>query len=249
MRRKRGSSLIEVAIYSSLLLLVLAIVYPMYLACRRYFEISRASVGVQQASNLVCYRLNLELMESSPSTVEFFPRTTNPNSNVVGVTFLSARNNTKQFSIDPGGSGAPSWQRVVGYYLDADPQDPTNNQVCALFRAEYVPPGFPRTDAVKPSSLNPAVTTSTLRTNGINKRVIAHGVLAPNSPSDHGGLEIYSSDVNPWTTSGFVPNYNSASSRVYVRLRMFNNTSGVASRGNRRVVNQIETRTCVLIRG
>lgn len=247
MKKKLGFSLIELTIYSSLVLLMMAIIIPMYLACRRYFEISRASVGVQQAANLAAYRLNLELMESSPSSVEFYPRPSDPSA-PVGVVFLSARGNDRHFTIDPS-TGTPSWQRVAGYYLDTDPMYPNNPQVQALYRAEFVPNGFPRSDGVAPSTLSPRVTTETLKTSGINRRLVAHDVLAPAAPGDHGGFDIFASDQNPWTTPGFVPNYANSGPRVYLRLRMFNNTSGVASVSTRRVVNQVETRSSIFIRG
>ncbi len=247
MKKTPGFSLIELTIYSSLVLLMMAIIIPMYLACRRYFEISRASVGVQQAANLATYRLNLELMESSPASAEFYPRPSDPSA-PVGVVFLSARGNDRQFTIDPS-TGTPSWQRVVGYYLDTDPMYPNNPQVQALYRAELVPNGFPRSDGVAPSTLSPRVTTATIRSTGINRRLIAHDVLAPAATGDHGGFEIFASGQNPWTTPGFVPNYASSGPRVYLRLRMFNNTSGVASVSTRRAVNQVETRSSIFIRG
>ncbi len=219
MRSSDGVTLIELMVYSLLLLVVFSALLATFVLGKRYFEMSRTAAEVQQSLAVVGHRLTWELSESDPMSIEMFP---NSNSNApVGVVFLSARDDNGVFVLDAT-QGTPIWQKCVGYYLDSDPEFP-DSEVMALYRAEYKPSGLPTTDSVTPSSLG--VTTQTLRQNGVKKRLIAHGFLAPSNARPHGGFDVY------WM-NGSNKNYDQGQGAVYVDLEVINKTTGVAVSGN-----------------
>lgn len=224
-KRARGTTLVEIMIYMSLVTMVFLAIYGVFMAGRRYFEIARASIEVQQAANTIGYRLTRDLMETDASTVQFYPNA-NFTSAPVGVVFLSARkpvtgaadDNTFQYD---NTYGVPNWQKYIGYYLDTDPSYPNDPQMRALYVAEFVPTGFPKLRA-EPGSIN-SVTTATMRTNGRNKRIVAHGVMAPTNARPRGGFDVYSI-MNGTKT------YLASQNPIYIDLELLNTSAGVTRR-------------------
>ncbi|MEW6281697.1 MAG: hypothetical protein AB1758_24020 [Candidatus Eremiobacterota bacterium] len=258
---KRGSTLTEVLVYSLLLVLNLVLAYAMWLAGNRYMLTTRAQVQVQQSANVASYRLNAELMEAAPGSLEVFPRGVNPDSTVVGVVFLSARRfQAPHPFVTDGQTGLPVWQKVVGYYLDADPTQPENLSIRALYRVEMVPSGFtPGTLVSRPSSLG--ITTSTLRGvatgNTADRRLVAHGITSPtpssgaSTASAHGGFNLFfqrvAGSAPDWQPSS--PEYSQVSNPLYLVYRPLNTNSGVAgnsSSGPAR--NEVLTQTVIRMR-
>lgn len=223
--RPRGTTLVELMIYMSLVTMVFLAIYGVFMAGRRYFEIARASIEVQQAANTIGYRLTRDLMETDAPTVQFYPNST-LTSAPAGVVFLSARkpvtgaadDNTFQYD---NTYGVPNWQKYIGYYLDVDPTYPNDTQMRALYVAEIVPTGFPKLKAER-GTLN-SVTTATLRTNGRNKRIVAHGIMAPTNARPHGGFDVYAV-MNGTRT------YVASQNPIYVDLELLNTSAGVTRR-------------------
>ena len=224
--RKPGATLIEILTYMALASVVFLAIYGIFAAGRRYFEIARASIEVQQAANTIAFRLGRDLAETEPNSVQSFPNSS-ATSAPVGVVFLSARKvatgaaDDNVFQVDPT-YGIPKWQKYVGYYLDADPSYPDNPRMMALYMAEYVPSGFPKTRADKPLTNN--VTTATIRTSGVNRRLVAHGVLAPTTTRPRGGFNCYAM-VNGAQSQLVFQN------PLRVDLELVNTSAGVARSG------------------
>lgn len=223
--RARGTTLVEIMIYMSLVTMVFLAIYGVFMAGRRYFEIARASIEVQQAANTIGYRLTRDLMETDAPTVQYYPNGTFATA-PAGVVFLSARkpvtgaadDNTFQYD---NTYGVPNWQKYVGYYLDVDPSYPNDTQMRALYVAEIVPTGFPKLKA-EPGSVN-SVTTVTMRSNGRNKRIVAHGILAPTNARPHGGFDVYAI-MNGTKT------YTASTNPIYIDLELLNTSAAVTRR-------------------
>ncbi len=225
-RRQPGATLIEILTYMALVSMVMLAIYGIFMAGRRYFEIARASVEVQQALNTVGARLTRDLMETDASTVQSYPNgryTAVP----VGIVFLSARKpatgaaDDNVFQYDEN-FGVPIWQKYIGYYLDTDPSYPNNPRMQALYVAEIVPAGFPKTQAQQGTENN--ITSATIRSSGRNRRLLAHGILAPTNARPRGGFDCYAI-VNGVTRHQVFQN------PIRVDLEMINTSAGVARTG------------------
>lgn len=224
-RRPSGTTLVELMTYMSLVTMVFLAIYGIFTAGRRYLEIARASIEVQQAANTIGYRLTRDLMETDAHTVQYYPNSA-ASTAPVGIVFLSARKpvtgaaDDNVFQYDAT-YGIPNWQKYVGYYLDADPSYPDQPTMRALYVAEVVPSGFPKTAAQK-GSVN-GVTTATFRTSGRNRRLLAHGILAPTNARPQGGFDCYAllNGTKTRTESG---------NPIYVDLELVNTSAGVARR-------------------
>jgi len=225
-RRQPGATLIEILTYMGLVSMVMLAIYGIFVAGQRYFEVARASVEVQQALNTIGARLTRDLMETDANTVQSYPNskyTAVP----VGIVFLSARkpttgaadDNTFQYDATYGG---PVWQKYIGYYLDTDPSYPDNPRMRALYVAEVVPAGFPKTQAQK--GTENSITSATIRTSGRNRRLLAHGILAPTNARPRGGFDCYAI-INGGTRHQLFQN------PIYVDLEMINTSAGVARTG------------------
>lgn len=232
--RSRGTTLVEIMIYMSLVTMVFMAIYGVFMAGRRYFEIARASIEVQQAANTIGYRLTRDLMETDAATVRFFPNSAS-SSAPAGVVFLSARKpvtgapDDNTFVYDQT-YGVPMWQKYLGYYLDTDPSYPNDTQMRALYLAEIVPSGFPKTRAEAPS-VN-GLTTASFKSSGRNKRIVAHGIMAPTNARPHGGFDVYAV-VNGAKT------YTASQNPIYIDLELLNTSAGVARAAGRTNNNTI----------
>jgi type II secretory pathway pseudopilin PulG len=251
--RRQGATLVEVLVYTVIMVLVFAAILGIFVAGRRYFEIARASVDVQQAANVAANKVARELMESTVQGIEFFPNS-NFTSEPVGVVLLSARNAQGQFQYDSN-LGIPVWQKYVGYYL-ADDQENTasGTRSQALFRAEYAL-SSPTTTPAKGSTQSPQVTPSFLASSGTNRRKVANWVVAPNasvsapdgtvlvSAGSHGGFDVYSL-VNGAKT------YDEAANPIFLELQMLSTRAGVAQASRRTAnVNAVTSKIKIEVRG
>lgn len=215
-----GATLIEVLTYMALASMVFLAIYGIFMAGRRYFEIARASIEVQQALNTVGFRLTRDLMETHAETVQSYPNT-KYTSLPVGIVFLSARDDQNVFQYEPT-YGMPMWQKYIGYYLDTDPSYPDNPRMRALYVAEVKPSGFPKIRAEKGTVNN--VTTATIRSSGQNRRLLAHGIMAPTNTRPRGGFDCYA------LING-IQNHQNFTNPIYVNLEMLNTAAGVARTG------------------
>ena len=188
MTKRNGTTLIELSVYSVLLLTVLTLAYYFFKLGSGYFHKTRAQVELQQAAALSGSQLARDLAEASSGAVASFPSTASPAA-PPGLVLLSARNQVGKFCYEAG-SGHPIWQSYVGYYLDVDPEAPQDASVRALFRAEIsnrggLPGTHPDTPVVA------GVTTQLIKTTGANRHLVAHGLSAETTQAPHGGLDAY----------------------------------------------------------
>lgn len=107
--RPRGVTLIEVAVHSSLLLIVLGIAYAGLVLSQKYYRHSEASVRVQEQALLAVRRMVAEMGGSPAAGVT---------SDANGLVFVTARDAQGRVSYDST-SGECLWQGVVCYYLDS----------------------------------------------------------------------------------------------------------------------------------
>lgn len=225
-RRQAGATLIEILTYMGLASMVMLAIYLIFVAGWRYFEIARSSVEVQQAVNTIGTRLTRDLMETHANTVQSYPNS-KYTSVPVGIVFLSARKpvtggaDDNAFQYDPN-YGLPLWQKYVGYYLDTDPSNPNDTRSRALYVAEYIPTGFPKIKAEQ-GTVN-GVTTATIRGSGRNRRLLAHGVLAPTNARPRGGFDCFA------IVAG-VTRHQVFQNPIQVNLELVNTTAGVARTG------------------
>lgn len=220
MKRKSGTTLIELLVYMGLFSLALATIYAFFHFGNRWLHKTRTLVEVQAQTNVATSWLMKDLMEAPEDFITSYPNGTSPNV-PAGVVFLSARDpNTDQMVYNPD-TGDPRWQTYVGYYLAADPERPTDTRVMALFRGEVGQPtgGLPTQNPLTPQAAG--VTTDTIRTSG-NPRVIAHG-LVPASGTDHGGLDVY---WNQSALPAFTKGYANTGSPTYIDVLLRNTTRG-----------------------
>ncbi|MGI5844092.1 MAG: PilW family protein [Candidatus Xenobium sp.] len=218
--KQAGATLIEVLTYMALASMVFLAIYGIFMAGRRYFEIARASIEVQQALNTVGSRLTRDLMETHAEAIQSYPNNKYP-SLPVGIVFLSARDDQNVFQYDPN-YGVPIWQKYVGYYLDTDPNYPDNPRMRALYVAEVKPSGFPKIRPEQGTVNN--VTTATIRNSGQNRRLLAHCIQAPPYLGSRGGFNCYAIIDGVKYGSSFI-------NPIYVELEMVNTAAGVARTG------------------
>ena len=218
--KQAGATLIEVLTYMALASMVFLAIYGIFMAGRRYFEIARASIEVQQALNTVGSRLTRDLMETHAEAIQSYPNSKYP-SLPVGIVFLSARDDQNVFQYDPN-YGVPIWQKYVGYYLDTDPNYPDNPRMRALYVAEVKPSGFPKIRPEQGTVNN--VTTATIRSSGQNRRLLAHCIQAPTHLNSRGGFDCYAMIDGVKYGSSFI-------NPIYVGLEMVNTAAGVARTG------------------
>lgn len=152
--RPRGFTLLEVLVSSASFMLVLGVIYGLFILGSQYFRAASGSVEIQQSSITGMNRMQKELMETDISSVAYYPAASPP-----GITFLSPRNGSGQYILDPA-SGAPRWGKYICYYVGPDP---SNGALLALYRKEQVlgiPLSAPTRSAMAPAGFqalsNPA---------------------------------------------------------------------------------------------
>ncbi|MEW6280941.1 MAG: prepilin-type N-terminal cleavage/methylation domain-containing protein [Candidatus Eremiobacterota bacterium] len=228
MSRPRGMTLIELMVYAMLLSVALATIFLFFKYGNVYLHKTRTMVAVEQQSNVATAWLMKDLMECPEGLIDSF-------ASPPGVVFLSARDNNGNFVYDTN-TGDPIWQRYVGYYLDVDPERPNDTRVNALFRAEQVVGGLPATNAQRPTPAG--VTTTTMRTSGINRRLVAHGLVPPTG-GNHGGLDVYSL---PDPAQPANKQYDALFNPLYLDLE-FRNTSAGSSESSIQTRLRIQARS------
>ena len=108
--RKRAFTLVEILVYSLLLLMILAGIYGAFSLSRDYFSVVRTSTEVNQEAMKALLGLERELSNAAPKTIA-------TSSNPPGVRFLSALpTDNKPFAHDE--HGKLLWQRWMVIYLD-----------------------------------------------------------------------------------------------------------------------------------
>jgi hypothetical protein len=218
MKSKKASTLMEVMIYSLLLVSVLIIAYMFYKLGNQYLKKTRTQVEMQQGASLSGSALVRDLCEAYETGIASFPSPASPGA-LPGVVMLSARDDQGAFRYEDG-SGNPIWQRYVGYYLDTDPEMPADASVKALFRAEITNlGGLPSSNP--PGPVAAGVTTTLMRTSGLRRKLVAHGLRAPSNTLPHGGLDVYSLNT---TNAKIYPTV--LTNPVWVDLELLNNSTG-----------------------
>lgn len=127
MRKARGFTLIEIAVYCALVGMALLAIYSVLIACLTYFNATQANVDLQRSCLSILTKLSSELSESDSATVQI---STDP----PGISFASPRDSGGNFDI---ASGVMQWQQFVAYYVD------TSNVTLPLVRkaASITPTG------------------------------------------------------------------------------------------------------------
>lgn len=108
--RSRGFTLIELAISSAILLLMLFACYEALVLARKYHQKLSDSSQIQQETMSVLSRIERNLVCASAESLEVSPDNT-------AMRFISARTDGDFFDLDPA-TGRPRWRRWVGFYLD-----------------------------------------------------------------------------------------------------------------------------------
>ncbi len=132
MGSRKGSSLLEVLIYTAICGLLFTMIYQFFNLGVSYFMAAKASIEVQGGIQTAVHRLVRELSESNLATVRFYPTSSYPSA-PYGVVFASPRymsthatmgNRLVYDNASPTPSGKPLWHKFVCYYLDQDPSIP-----------------------------------------------------------------------------------------------------------------------------
>jgi hypothetical protein len=208
----RGTTIIEVLVYTALFSMVMTGVAATFTAGNRWYATARAVITVEQDAHNVPYRVSQEMMESNLSAIAFYPSSASPYA-VRGVVFVSPRNPAagNAFGLNPL-TGRARWYKYVCFYVAQDPQTPS---ALAVFRKEWVPSGF-SADARPTRCVND--TTWFKNNNALRAQIVAHNVQPVTTTYPRGGFEVYSGD--PETSS---PNYETASNPICV---VINTSSG-----------------------
>lgn len=189
MTGRKGTSLIEVLIYTAIFGLLFTLIYQFFNLGVSYFTAARASIEVQGGLQSAAHRLARELAESNLATIRFYGSPSVP----YGVVFASPRYmsthattpNRLVFDID---SGKPLWHKYICYFIEADP---ANQKYCRLIRKEKDLPG-------SGWSLTPTASSDTTLTfknnNGLPVEMLAANLKAT-------GFNIYSVEGAPTTVS------------------------------------------------
>jgi hypothetical protein len=103
-------TLVEISIYSSLLMMLMLAIYGTFAAAVKYFTVAQAQTDLQTAAQTAILHLVADVSESTSADVKV---DTNP----PGIIFVSPRDANGRFGSD--NSGNILWQRWVCYYFDA----------------------------------------------------------------------------------------------------------------------------------
>lgn len=152
-KKKIGTTLVEMLVYSALFGMVFTGIYMVFNAAVKYYYITQSSVWVQQNSLTAINQLSREMLESSLSSVILY------SSDPKGIVFMSPRTSsgTISYNTNSGYEGRVYWQKYIAYYLYTDPNDASKK---AIFRKEKT---VTQTDTPSSSS---TYTTSYFATGG-----------------------------------------------------------------------------------
>lgn len=134
MRRKRGATLVELMVYTSLLGLLLGSIYAVFAASMRYFRVAQAATELQADAQKTVLNLVADLSDSNASSIKI-------GSNPTGIIFISPRNQYGDFSYDSGGD--LYWQKWVCYYRESTTNKLIRKEM--YLPANVNPPGTPST--------------------------------------------------------------------------------------------------------
>jgi len=113
----RGTTLVEIMVYISIMGVVFTIVYTILTYSMRYFDYGINLADLQQQALKAQMKLNREISESTMASIIY----NNDSTKGYGIIFLSARDRHGNFktyqSID---GGKPVWQKFIGYYVSSD---------------------------------------------------------------------------------------------------------------------------------
>jgi hypothetical protein len=120
-----GTTLLEMLVYTALLLMVFTGIFGVFIASVRYYYAANASIKVQQAALEATFRMGKELQESNLASVVLY--STNP----VGVVFMSPRTSSGAISFNgaAGYEGELTWNSYICYYLTTDAEDSAKFQL------------------------------------------------------------------------------------------------------------------------
>lgn len=124
----RGFTLAEILVSLALVGLLMISLHRVLHSATRYYTKMTLTTDLQQSAILATSRLVTELLESTGSSIR------GDSTTFSHVTFGSPRNPAGGVSFQQD-TGELLWHQHVGYYLAADPQDSSNQQL-ALFRKE-----------------------------------------------------------------------------------------------------------------
>ena len=205
---KKGLTLIEVLIYSMLMIFILTGIYSVFTASMQNYHLISSTIDVQKASLNTVHRLAKELSESKLSYIKLYG--TDPK----GIVFLSPRNNNGVFQYYMNASDSndsnnqkPMWQKYVVYYVDTDPEDSSSKAI--IRKTEML-----TTPSVSPT-FNPQSISyyQSLSGTSIPKNVLAH--------------KVYSATFY-WLNSGTVTYSIPTESPIYVTISALDIRNGVS---------------------
>jgi len=114
---ERGTTLVEIMVYISIMGVVFTIVYTILTYSMRYFDYGINLADLQQQALKAQMMLNREISESTMASVIY----NNDSTSGYGIIFLSPRDKQGNFktyqSID---GGKPIWQKFIGYYVSSE---------------------------------------------------------------------------------------------------------------------------------
>lgn len=193
MGRKPGFTLMEMVIYMLLVTLILGIVYRMAVLNRRQMERPASSFRLQEGVLLAHRLLRQDLEETDIHTIRIFPDASNPKE-PPGISIASPRSlEDGAFRCSP--TGAPLWQKIIYYTLQADPDNP---EVSNLIRREGTIAGLP--SAFAPVSPDPPSVASFDRghTSIAARNICSPGVIIESLQmklDERGGFSVLFSDA------------------------------------------------------
>ncbi|GEM_PF-1302571 len=113
----RGTTLVELMVYISIMGIIFSIVYTILTYSMRYFDYGINLADLQQQALKAQMKLSQEISESTMSSVIY----NNDSVNGYGIIFLSPRDNRGNFKTYQNlDAGKPIWQKFIGYYVSSD---------------------------------------------------------------------------------------------------------------------------------
>lgn len=139
--RRRGTTVLELLIYSTILGLVMTGIYSVLIAGMRYFHTADTSVELQSNAMDALANISQQLAEGNGASCSIG---TSP----AGIVFGSPRDANGNFQFNS--SGSLLWQKYVCFYIDTVTLSGTS--VSCLIRKEEMLPAAQTTPPVIPSS-------------------------------------------------------------------------------------------------
>lgn len=217
-KRQRGASLMELIVYTVLFSMVATGVAAAFSAGNRWYSTTRLVIQAEQDAHNLPVKLAQELMESNLGGIQFYPCSADQYA-PRGITFISPRDTSSKFNINPL-TGRARYYKYICYYVGPDP---TNAGMYAVFRKEYAPPGL-NPDA-RPVPLSTAYCTEWFRDNrALRAQIVAHNIVPAATAWGNSGFDIYSGDPESGSE-----NHESVSNPICIEVSTATDTRGATN--------------------